>query len=158
MEEQRSSLRAKRPPLSGSGWVTVEIRVPSALGAESGNGQAGPVGAPLPAPVAVRVTDQGGDPVVGVEVAWMVGGGPAQSSSGDGSGPASSPGGAGEPVTVTDENGIAQTTWTLGTAVGQQTLLAAVDTLSPLGFVAEAQPGAVATVSVTPSTFRVGNR
>jgi uncharacterized protein YjdB len=135
--------------LKGSAWVKVEARVASTLQRRSGDGQKGVVGTPLPNPVAVRVLDQVGSPVEGVSVAWSVMDGPASTAGLPGSAAPS----AGEPsaaVTVTDSDGIAQTSWTLGTTAGEQRLQASAEGVSPVVFTADATPGLVASVQVTP--------
>ena len=71
---------------------------PAQLTIVSGNGQAAPADSTLGSPLAVKVTDQYGNPVSGVTVNW---------SSDDGGVLANS-------ATVTDANGLAQDTLTLG--------------------------------------------
>ncbi|MFC1662136.1 protein kinase, partial [Gemmatimonadota bacterium] len=77
----------------------------------AGDGQSGLVGTALPQSVGVRVSDQGGNPVPGVEVRFqiMAGGGRV--------GPA---------LTQTDSVGRAFARWTLGGAAGPQSLAAFV--------------------------------
>ncbi|MEA3245246.1 MAG: hypothetical protein U9Q74_03715, partial [Gemmatimonadota bacterium] len=76
-----------------------------ALRGVSGSGQSGVVGQQLSAPLSVQLVDAAGGPVVGAKVYWGV-------ASGGGS-LSSSP-------TTTDVSGIARTSWTLGTTVGEQ--------------------------------------
>jgi len=137
--------------LRGSAWVTVEVRAASAVQRSAGDAQKGVVGTQLANPVAVRVVDQLGSPVVGVSVSWSVSGGPA-AISGMGAPSASSAGEPGSTSTLTNSDGIAATTWTLGTTAGKQTMQASVNGLSPLAFTAEASPGPVATAAVTPAS------
>lgn len=74
--------------------------VPAQVTVSSGAGQTAPVATALPAPIEVRVTDDDGDPVSGVEVRFEIrrGGGSASPA-----------------VDSTDANGVASTAWTLGT-------------------------------------------
>ena len=70
----------------------------------AGDAQKGPTGEALPTPLAVLVTDANGTPIPNVKVNWGVeaGGGSLSALS-----------------SLTDQNGTASITWTLGTAVGQ---------------------------------------
>lgn len=70
-----------------------------------GDGQSGIVGTALTSPIRFRVLDALGSPVTGVTVMFAVLGGGGHVS------PASA---------VSDANGLAQTTWTLGLTVGEQ--------------------------------------
>lgn len=74
----------------------------------SGNNQVGLPGQPLQAPVVVRVRATDNLPMAGVNVSFVAGG----------------DGGVGTSPVVTDENGLASTSWTLGTALGAQALTA----------------------------------
>lgn len=88
---------------------------PAELVEAGGDMQAALVGNTLEDSVRVQVVDANGNPVPGVTVAWTV-------SGGDGSvEPESS---------VADETGFAATAWTLGTAAGENTLIASVDGVS----------------------------
>lgn len=78
-------------------------RVASKIAAVSGANQNGTAGAPLPAPVVVKVTDAQGRDVSGQQVSFTVTGGSGTVS------PASA---------ATDANGQASTQWTLGPAAG----------------------------------------
>ena len=82
--------------------VTV-TQVPTQLEKFSGDGQSGPAGTTLPAPLVVQVNDAGGNPVQGRTVTFTV-------ADGDGST------GAGTAVTGTD--GRASTTFTTGSVAG----------------------------------------
>lgn len=82
------------------------------FGIVSGDNQSGVAGTALTAPLVVRVLDAFSNPLSGVTVQWQ----PAQGSAN----PTSSP---------TDNQGLAQTTWTLGSATGAQTLTARVSVL-----------------------------
>jgi hypothetical protein len=93
----------------------------------AGDGQTDTVGATLAAPYVVRVTDASGNRVSGVTVTWAVSGGE----------------GAMAPnAVVTNNDGEARATHTLGTTVGPQTATAAVSGLagSPVMFTAAATP------------------
>jgi len=139
---------------SASAWVNVEARVATSLHPNAGDDQTGEVGMPLPSPVSLQVLDQGGAPVAGVEVLWSVVEG---ASAVPGFGPNGSPAGGepGSPVTVTNEQGVAQTSWVLGTSAGQQVLEAVAGTLAPLQFSAEAQPGDMVALSLSPGQAEV---
>lgn len=79
----------------------------------SGNDQFAPPGTELPAPLVVRVTDDQGDPMAEVRVAFALGAGAA--------------GGELRPDTaVTDPDGEASARWTLGDALGEQRVSAEV--------------------------------
>jgi len=93
---------------------------PSAIAVTGGGGQTAAVGAVLAQPVVVRVTGPDGLAVQGVAVTFTV-------TAGGGS---VSPGTA-----VTDANGDATTSWTLGSLVGSQAVVASVGAVSsaPIG-------------------------
>ncbi len=92
----------------------------------SGGGQTGPVGAPLPNPLRVRALDAYGNPIAGQAVTWSI-------ASGDGSVTPTSG--------TTDASGNASADWTLGPAVGAQSLSARAGTLPTVTFQATAVPG-----------------
>jgi plastocyanin len=100
----------------------------TAASATGGNAQAGPVAQALPSALEVTVTE-GGNPAAGVTVNWATG------SSGGVLTPPSGP---------TDANGVASSTWSLGTAAGAQTATATVSGASgsPVTFTATATAGA----------------
>jgi hypothetical protein len=93
----------------------------------SGNGQDATVGTTLPDSLIVRVTDQNGDPVQGVAVAWAAQGGGSVSAASVESG----------------DDGLAGVLRTLGTTPGDQTATATVTGLdgSPVQFTATAVDG-----------------
>jgi serine/threonine protein kinase/alpha-tubulin suppressor-like RCC1 family protein len=100
----RTAVAAPVLPPAANGSSAVPARL-AALGAAE---LEGPVGAPLPEAVAIRVEDAAGAPVPGVEVRFAARGG-----------------GTAEPaVAVTDSAGVARATWTLGRAAEEQTLAA----------------------------------
>ena len=90
------------------------------------------VGSALKDPLVVRITDGDGKPLRSIAVTWTV-------TSGGGS--------VGSANTTTDENGRAQSTWTLGSTVGTQTVTARSGTLTPAVFSMNAKGGAAATIS-----------
>ncbi|HET9603660.1 MAG TPA: Ig-like domain-containing protein [Gemmatimonadales bacterium] len=102
---------------------------PTAVAAFDGNNQQALVGTALAQPLRVRVTDADADPVAGVTVTWSVAEGGGSVS------PASS---------VTDTDGIAATTFTLGGQSGTQRAEASVTGLaeSPVVFTATAMAAA----------------
>jgi hypothetical protein len=92
-----------------------------------GNGQTGTVGVALPTPITVRATDAGGNGVAGKTVTFATTNGSVAPTS-----------------AVTDANGLAATTWTLGATVGSQSMTATSAGLanSPLTITATGIPGA----------------
>lgn len=111
-----------------------------------GNGQTGVVATTLPTAYTVQVMDASGLPVQNVHVAWAaVSGGGAVSP----------------PTSLTDVNGIASATHSLGAAAGTQTATASVPGLagSPVTFTATAladTPAVIVKRSVDPQTATVG--
>lgn len=101
---------------------------PSNLTLVSGGGQTGGVGAPLPQPIVVRVTG-GSTPVAGVRVTFAVttGGGSVVPNS-----------------VLTDANGSATATWTLGGTLGAQSVTATAASLPAVTIPATAVAGAPA--------------
>jgi hypothetical protein len=114
-------------PLSGStSMVTFVIQAvalaPSAMSVQAGNGQTAVAGAGVAIPPAVLVTDRFGNPSVGVNVIFGIGGG--------GGTICGAPSGVSCGVT-TGANGIATASpWTLGTQAGTNTLNAGSSGLS----------------------------
>ncbi len=102
----------------------------------SGNAQTDTIGAPLPTPYTVRITDTNGNGVPGVPVAWNVTGG----------------GGSIPATATTDAAGLAVATHTLGDVLGPQTVDAAVGGLtgSPVMLSSTATVGNPATMSMIP--------
>ena len=102
----------------------------------SGDAQTGAAGAPLAQPIVAKVTASDGVAVAGTTVTFAV----------------TTGGGAVSPLTaISDANGLAQTTWTLGPAAGAQSITAAAATLtgSPLTYTATATAAAAAKLVVT---------
>lgn len=91
--------------------VTAVAPVPSILAISSGNNQTARPGTPVATPPAVIVTDPAGVPVPGVTVTFAV-------TAGDGS--------VGSPTSVTNADGIATVSWTLGAIQGPNSLQASI--------------------------------
>lgn len=101
----------KSPDPDGDDHVTPQ---PPAIQLYSGNTQEAVVTTELPAPLVVRVVDSRQQPVAGIEVNWEVVSG----------------GGSVDPtVSTTGSNGMASTTWTLGSSKGLQEVKAQADEL-----------------------------
>ena len=86
--------------------VTVQ-QVATQLEVASGGDQSATVGQALGEAVAVRAKDAGGAPTAGANLSFVV-------SAGGGT--------VGDPTVTTDADGLASTTWTLGTVAGEQTM------------------------------------
>ena len=99
--------------------------------AKVNDGQSAPVGEALAQPVSVIVRNASGQPVAGAAVFFTALSGSSLSA----------PGETGA-LLVTDADGRAQTTWTMATVPGKDTLTAAVDGLPTSYFVATAVVGA----------------
>jgi hypothetical protein len=108
---------------------------PAALAMAGGNSQSAPAGQALTNPIGVRVTDDNGDPVADVAVAWNAADGGSVSAS----------------STTTDDDGRTSATWTLGPVAGSQTATASVDGLdgSPVHFTATAVEVGEITLTLT---------
>lgn len=134
-----SILTASYQTLTADATVTVD-QFPFALADASGNGQEGDAGETLPAPLVVRVEDAGGGPIEGQLVTFAA-------AAGDGSA---------DPATaVTDADGVAQTSWTLGAGSGVQLLEASLEDGIAVEFAAAA--GALDPPSGT-ATYRIDFR
>lgn len=107
---------------------------PATVSIEPSNAQTGTVGAKLPSPLVVRVSDAAGQAVSGVGVTWAVteGGGKLSQSS-----------------SSTDAQGRTQVEWTLGTKPGANQVTATVGSLTPASFSATAAAGPLASISIT---------
>ena len=108
---------------------------PTAVRLDGGNSQTATVGTALSTPLTVVVTDASGKRVSGARIDWDAGVGAGTAS------PSSS---------TTNSDGVAQTTWTLGTVSGPLRLTAQVNGLTPIVFTATAMPGPSASVVTTP--------
>jgi hypothetical protein len=128
------------PSNSGSGLGLSQVR---------GDGQRGTVGAPLPAPLVVRVVSSGGAGVSGRRVAFLpIGEGSADRLEPD--------------TALTNSSGEASSTWVLGPQAGQQQVearLVADDTVpEPVTFSAEAVAAAPDTLAGASALNRAGRR
>lgn len=95
--------------------TAADSRLPSAVVIVGGDGQTGATESQLLNPLVVRVENEFGRPVAGLEVVWSV----------------ESGGGIVTPATTTtDSDGRAQVNWTLGLSRGQQSVLATVSGVS----------------------------
>ncbi len=114
---------------------------PAAIRLQGGTGQTAPVGTALATLLTVVVTEASGKAVSGARVDWDVGVGAGTTS------PSSS---------TTNSDGVAQTTWTLGTVAGTLRVSAQVGGLTPVLFTATAVAGAAAIVVATPDRAYLG--
>ncbi|MGH7702476.1 MAG: beta strand repeat-containing protein, partial [Gemmatimonadales bacterium] len=128
-------------PTSVTFSITATSGGASQMGAcspQSGDNQTDTVGKTLPLPLCVRVADQGNNPSPGVTVSWTT------------------PNGSITATSVTDFNGVATASWTLGTTAGTQTAQATAAG-APVNFIANAVPGAVSasqsTLGASPGTI-----
>lgn len=117
--------------VTGQTTVTVQ-QTPAQATAASGNAQMGTAGSALGDPVVVRITDRLDQPIQGVAVTFAVTGG----------------GGSVDPTAdTTGVTGEAAATWTLGPAVGSNTLEVTIGGIAPVSFTATAMTGPPATVA-----------
>ena len=125
--------------------VNVVNSGPALIVKVTGDGQTAVGGATLPTALQVRVTNGLGNPEPNAAVAFTTPNG------------GSFPGGT---TVLTDANGFASTTWTLGTVAGPQTAQAAVGGPAPVVFSATATAGPISaslsTVAVNPTTITAG--
>jgi adhesin/invasin len=100
-----------------------------------GNNQTGPAQGRLGTPLSVQAVDPNGNGVGGVAVTWAVTAGGGSLSA---------------PTSTTRADGTAEVTWTLGAALGAQTVTATAAGLqgSPVTFTATAQLGAASRLSI----------
>jgi endo-1,4-beta-xylanase len=130
------------------------------LDVAGGQSQVGQVNTMLATPLGVKVTNQAGNPLVGVTVYWSfaTGGGAATAAGAA----------AGSVTTTTDNGGVARVYWLLGTQAGDQEATAGLSSNTNKGngkgngsltFSAQATPGDPASVVVYPAaaTLGVGN-
>jgi hypothetical protein len=104
-------------PDTGIGPVPVHIE------AVAGDDQVGMAGAALAQPLRVRLLDGAGEPLVGLWIRWTA-------TAGSGT--------IEPPNAFSDANGIAEATWTLGTAAGPQQVQVLVSGATPMTFEATA--------------------
>ncbi len=107
-----------------------------------GNNQTGSVSAQMPTALAARVMDVYGNPIKNMTVTFAVASFPSGSSGYSLSGVSQ----------ITDENGLAQATFTLGNKVGTYLVTATMANAlaPPINFYANAIPGILKTVNITP--------
>jgi len=118
---------------SGSRTMTAPVSLTAVsadangLAAVSGDSQTAPVGAALPDPLVVQVTDGFGNPIPGVTISWTVDGGSVSDA-----------------TTTTGADGRTSVRRTLGSTAGVQRTLASAPGLagSPVEFIATATAGA----------------
>jgi len=124
-EAGRTVIGVKIEGVAGRKGVSV-VTPASAISLVAGSNQRTPAGKTLPQAVVVRATNRRGGPASGKKVIFRLA---------DGQGVV-------DPVSaVTDADGRARATWTLGSDPGRQTLLASVENVdSALAVVAEADP------------------
>jgi adhesin/invasin len=121
--------------------ITASARadVPSAMTITAGNNQTVQAGRAVPIEPTVRVADQHGNPVPGVEVLFEVGSGGGTA--------------VGRRATTNAQGTAAVGGWTLGDAVGTNTLVASVTTsgvsVTPVTFTATATAGSAATMAAS---------
>ncbi len=108
---------------------------PASVAVAGGDAQTGATGAPLTDSLRVKVTDQAGLAVPGVEVRWTATGGTLSPA-----------------VDTTDANGISSTLWTLAATAGSDTATATVAGLTAATFTATAGAGGGA--GGTPLVYR----
>ncbi len=114
---------------------------PTTLRLAAGSGQTGTVGAVLATPLSVVVLDASGKTISGAEVEWDVGVGAGTVS----------------PTTsISNSDGVAQTTWTLGTNAGNLRVSAQINGLTPVVFTATALASAATSVVATPDRAYLG--
>jgi len=144
------SLRATVGSAQITATATANLSAGTALSIGSGNGQTALAGTALAAPIQVVVRTASAHPVENVPVTWAV---------------ATGGGSLGQTTTVTDANGVAATTWTLGSGNGGQTVTASNAALTPTSVTLAAtavvpQPsaitGTVVLVDSQLSAFRSG--
>jgi hypothetical protein len=137
-----ASVAATASSVTGQTAVSVvaEVQVPAAATATGGTGQSGAAGETLSQPLQLQVLDAQDQPIAGASVSWAVtvGGGTLSAT-----------------TTATNASGVAEVTWTLGGAVGQQTVSATVASLSPVNFQAQVGPGEPAEVVLSPESASI---
>jgi hypothetical protein len=121
----RTSIVAKIDGVSGRTWISV-VTPASAIALVAGSSQRTLAGKTLPQAVVVRATNRRGGPASGKRVVFRV---------------VDGQGGVDPSTAITDADGRARTSWTLGNDPGRQTLFASVENVdSALAVVAEADP------------------
>ncbi|MEO8336146.1 MAG: carboxypeptidase regulatory-like domain-containing protein [bacterium] len=139
-EDLRASLPSVPPPAGEVSFALGAIALPPDALSGTGSGQHATVGADLPNPFIVNVTDRFGNPVSGAKVSWSVAPNSTASASFT------------PTVSTTDVNGNASTVVTLGSVAGGLTVTATVNNLT-LNFSATADAGSPPTGPGTLSGF-----
>ena len=118
-----TTISASAGSVSGTASLTVR-QVPASFEIVSGDGQTGEVGTILPESLRVKLSDSNGNPIEGIAVTWTVssGGGTLSAAEVD-----------------TDEEGIAEVQWTLGTTPGENAVTASVEGMDALTLTATAE-------------------
>ena len=118
--------------LTASFTATANAGVPGSIALVAGGNQSGTVGTVLPESLVVRVEDANGNGIAGRTVDWTT-----------------SFGSVAPPSSTTDANGLAATSWTLGTTAGAQSVTAASPGLTGVvvTFSATALPGPPVTLT-----------
>jgi hypothetical protein len=122
----------------------VSTLTPAAMALVSGDAQVGAAGNALPRLVIVRVTDPSGAPVSGIVVSFS---------------PAASSGAVNATEVLTDTTGSAGVAWSLGTALGVDSLavtLAGLPTVTVTATVTAGSPATIAVVSGGAQTAQAG--
>ncbi|TVP42304.1 MAG: hypothetical protein EA350_16470, partial [Gemmatimonadales bacterium] len=127
-------------PGNGRGNARVRIGEPSGgdiatIALMSGNDQRGPVGQRLPIDLAIRITDSSGAGMRHQDVSWTVARGSAT---------------VGSASTRTNPHGHTSTSLTLGSTPGLVVVTVTAESVGSVSFVANAEPGSVSEVVVTP--------
>lgn len=117
---------------AGQGATVSVAQVAAQLEKTAGDAQVGTVGAALAQALAVQAIDSTGHPIAADTVTFT---------------PAAGSGSVGAVKVATDASGAAQTTWTLGTVAGGQSVSAAVAGAGDVSFVATANAGAASSVA-----------
>ncbi|MGH7630511.1 MAG: Ig-like domain-containing protein [Gemmatimonadales bacterium] len=124
-----ASVSGASPPLAVRFTAIASAGAARGLIIVSGNGQSAPAGSTLPAALVVRLLDGSGNPISGGAVSWVVGQG----------------GGRVDPATsTTAADGTTSASWTLGPAVGANTLSAVVSGVGTVEFTATGTAAAAA--------------
>ena len=140
--EQKLEARAAGVTAAASFTATAQAGAPANLTKAAGDAQTGPVGQALGTELAVRVADQFDNPISGATVTWNVvsGGGSVSPSS-----------------SQTGADGVARTRWTLGGSLaGQQVAAFVSGVAASVTFGATGAPGAVATITLEPTSALIG--
>ncbi len=120
--------------------ATIRSGAAASLTKVGGDLQTGGSGSALATQPSVKLADNFANPVSGGTVAWIV-------TSGGGS--------VSSPTSTSDASGIARITWTLGAALGPNTLSATSGSLPAVVFTATAGAGAAATITLAPNAFNL---